>query len=68
MNILSGWWKPASLEDFSTEDIEEFGADRLLDDGYDPIEGYDFKDVGWMKVGFCDARLSSFVAMGENGT
>jgi hypothetical protein len=68
VNMLSGWWKPASLEDFSAEDIEEFGAEGLLEDGYDPIEGYDVKDVGWMKVDFCDAGLSGFVAMGENGT
>lgn len=67
VNILSGWWKPDSLENYSAEEIEEFGAEGLLDDGYDPIEGCDFKDVGWMKVGFCDAGLPGFIAMGEDG-
>lgn len=67
VNMLSGWWKPDSLENYSALEIEEFGAEGCLDDGYDPIEGLDLKDVGWMKVGFCDAGLSGFVAMGENG-
>lgn len=58
----------ASLEDYSVEEIEEFGPKGLLDDGYKPIEGYDIKDVGWIRVDFCDAGLPGFVAMGENGT
>ena len=40
----------------------------MLDNGYEPIEGYDVNDVGWMRVDFCDAGLPGFVAMGENGT
>lgn len=65
VNMLKGWWKPESLEDYSAEEIEEFGPDGLLDDGYDTIDGYTVKDVGWMKVAFQSAGLPGFYAMGE---
>ncbi|KAF3388533.1 hypothetical protein F1880_004515 [Penicillium rolfsii] len=68
VNMLNGWWKPDSLENYPAEYVEEFGAEGLLDDGFDPIEGCNFKDVGWMKVGFCDAGLVGFADVGGIGT
>lgn len=47
VNILYGWWKPKSVEDFSQEDLEDVDQpEELLDDGDDPVEGYTLKDVG----------------------
>ncbi len=70
VNMLNGWWKPESLEDYTPEEIEEFGSDKggLIGDGYEPIEGCTVRDVGWMKVSFFDAGLLGFLRMGEHGT
>ncbi|GIC87607.1 uncharacterized protein Aud_003992 [Aspergillus udagawae] len=68
VNMLYGWWKPESIEDFSQEDLEDVEKpEDLLDDGYDPIEGCTLRDVGWMKVALCDAGLEGFIKMGEYG-
>ncbi|GFF30758.1 hypothetical protein IFM51744_01230 [Aspergillus udagawae] len=68
VNMLYGWWKPESIEDFSQEDLEDVDKpEDLLDDGYDPIEGCTLRDVGWMKVALCDAGLEGFIKMGEYG-
>lgn len=66
VNMLNGWWKLETIEDYSQEDLEDGDElEDLLDDGYDPIEGYTVKDVGWMKVALCDAGLEGFEKMGE---
>lgn len=66
VNMLYGWWKPESIEDFSLEDLEsDDEPEDLLDDGYDPIEGCTLNDVGWMKVALCDAGLEGFQKLGE---
>jgi hypothetical protein len=68
VNMLYGWWKPESIEDFIQEDLEYVdNPEDLLDDGYDPVEGCTLKDVGWMKVALCDAGLEGFQMMGETG-
>ncbi|KAJ6001469.1 hypothetical protein N7499_002618 [Penicillium canescens] len=68
VNMLYGWWKPESIEDFSQEDLEDVDEPAdLLDDGYEAVEGCTLKDVGWMKVALCDAGLEGFQKMGEDG-
>lgn len=68
VNMLYGWWKPESIEDFSQEDLEDVDQpEELLDDGYESIEGCTLKDVGWMKVALCDAGLEGYKTMGEFG-
>ncbi|KAL5366366.1 hypothetical protein BJX96DRAFT_169867 [Aspergillus floccosus] len=67
VNMLNGWWKPASIEDYMPEDFEDVDQpEDLLDDGYDPVEGCTLRDVGWMKVALCDAGLSGFEKTSED--
>lgn len=66
VNMLTGWWKPESIEDYSQDDLDDGDKlEDLVDDGYDLIEGYTVKDVGWMKVALCDAGLEGFEKLGE---
>lgn len=68
VNMLYGWWKPESIEDFSQEDLEDVDQpEDLIDDGYESIEGSTLKDVGWMKVALCGAGLGGYQKMGEGG-
>lgn len=68
MNMLHGWGKPDSIEDFSQGDFEDVDQpEDLLDNAYDSIEGCTLKDVGWMKVALCDAGLEGYQKMGEGG-
>ncbi|KAF4184904.1 hypothetical protein CNMCM8927_001236 [Aspergillus lentulus] len=68
LNMLHGWWKPESIEDFIQEGLEDVdNPEDLLDDGYDPVGGCTLKDVGWMKVALCDAGLEGFQEMGKAG-
>lgn len=69
VNMLNGWWKEESLDDHDPEYLEddELESVRRELNGYDPIEGYTVKDVGWMKVAFCAAGLEGFSQMGEHG-
>lgn len=67
LNMLNGWWKLESLEDYDVEDLEECEPEDLIDNGYDPVEGCTVKDVGWMKVAFRDNGLSGFFTMGQHG-
>ena len=67
VNMLKGWWKPQSIDDYMPEDFEDVDRpEDLLDDGYDPVEGCTLRDVGWMKVALCDAGLEGFEQMGED--
>ncbi|KAJ5966438.1 hypothetical protein N7481_013152 [Penicillium waksmanii] len=68
VNMLYGWWKPESIEDFSQEGLEDVDKpEDLLEDGYESVEGCTLKDVGWMKVALCDAGLEGYQKMGEGG-
>ncbi|KAJ5813605.1 uncharacterized protein N7503_000355 [Penicillium pulvis] len=65
-NMLNGRWKPESIEGYSQDDLDDGDKlEDLVDDGYDPIEGYTVKDVGWMKIALCDAGLEGFEKLGE---
>ncbi|KAJ5204469.1 uncharacterized protein N7498_005348 [Penicillium cinerascens] len=63
--MLNGWWKPESLETRDPEELEGYELEELVDNGYGPVEGCAVKDIGWMKVAFCDAGLLGFIRMGE---
>jgi hypothetical protein len=50
VNMLNGWWKEESLDGHDPEDLEDDELEAVLQElkGYDPIEGYTVKDVGWI--------------------
>ncbi|GES62939.1 hypothetical protein ATEIFO6365_0014005500 [Aspergillus terreus] len=67
VNMLKGWWKPESIDDYLPYELEDLDRpEDILDDGYDPVEGCTLKDVGWMKVALCDAGLQGYESMGDD--